>query len=653
MGFAKYNPKISVSNQLKRKENRFNYSMPLMIRTKSERYSGTSINISSNGMKLSIQGHIQLSVADFIYINMPELTEYLNSFLVEQGQKKKLEFFMYEVVYIVHEDNATIIACQYTGHSNNDLTKLESYIEEKLQICQIDYSHDINNIKNTYHDHLFFNDIVPLVYYFIPKEKNCLFIESERNRNIYNYLTSEQHPEADLSPFISAEQLTLMSKTVNSEEFLLFIFWQDDQLHYFYSFEIDNKQTLKDVLQHTIANNGFVLQAYIKNVSFTEYHKTPSSKGFNFPLSETQSLFQVVLYDITQFTKQCFFELFNFHKSSPSELKVPPRQTQENYNYDFFLFNSHSKRNEGRYIYQTGVVVYLSNSDNISAQTVDFSYSGIALTLDGQRSSLKINTAIHIDFIDLNKQMKNLELSKIPFIIKNISQCKFTNNTTLGLVRDSNNCNNEVNQFFRTIVEKNQVKLTACKQEKLNYIEKQLIQNKLKETLHSIPVFLSVKNNELQVKTVKLYNNNSSLARFFKTDGQFDFSCLTRPFLIERFSEYLHEQRDRSIPFLAFLIKVNDQIKLVTNEEIKQSQHLKMIFIDTHKKQGHCILIKLYESTQFDEQAFEISYKSHLLDQPDEMHRTREKVRSICGYLELMDISAFVRLFDHYELLYD
>ncbi|MCW8930813.1 MAG: PilZ domain-containing protein [Gammaproteobacteria bacterium] len=641
MNSAINTPEISSSKNLSRKEDRYNYSMDILVRTKSKRGKGTTINISTTGMKFSTTSPLKVSVKDFVYINMPELNEHLNN-LITDDEKKSCILFMYEVVYIEKHLDKINIACKYVGHSASDLSALEIYVKEKLHICEIDSSHDLDNIKNNYYDFLYFDNITSFVYYFSPTEKKCLFIESENNQHLYNYITHPDSQKIDLSAFTSSFHLTHIYKNTKPEsDFYIFIFWEDKQLNFYYDFEAKNKNDLITILQQTVRNHGYILKGHTRSVSLIDKDKEKGTK-LNFPFSNGKALQQVIFNNVSKCISECFFELMPFSKSEASSPLSIKRDEDEPYQHNLFLYNSHLQRKENRYLYRTGVSMNLNKEQKTMGETIDFSYSGVALLLNGQFNSIKPRSTVWLDYNDLNKTMSKLQLNKVPYKVQSVTSCPLSNNTILGLIRISKDCSTDINQFFEIVIDKNSTKLTICRQDNIDYVEKKLIENNLKDTLDCIPVFLNNKNNQLNIKEIKIYNENCRLVQFFKTGKEYDFSSLMRKKLLESFSQYMHLKSHEVTPFVAFLVKIDNAIKIVTNIEITDSSTLLKIASDTIKRKGLCVLIKFRANDQIDTQAFEMSYKTYRLNNLDEMNLAREKVSDICGYMELNDITSII-----------
>jgi len=256
------NPVISDSSKLRRKEHRFNYNMPISVRTKKELYTGSTINVSAKGLRFSAPANAKPNIikTDFIYLKIPELNDYLDSFLMDEEQNKIRELFIYQVVHIEYINGKIVIGCETVQHSNDELLMLESYVEDKLHSYQIDHAHEIQNIKHTFYEYLRFDYISELIYYYIPEERKCLFIESEKNHLIYDYLTEENQKDPDLSPFLSPSFLDYIVKKKNTDfDFYLFIFWRGNNLNFKYSFELTTKKDLNQLLQQTVKNNGYIL----------------------------------------------------------------------------------------------------------------------------------------------------------------------------------------------------------------------------------------------------------------------------------------------------------------------------------------------------------------------------------------------------------
>jgi hypothetical protein len=642
-----YTPETSDSTLLRRSENRFNYAMELSVRTKLERFTATTIDVSSKGMKFVTSYKPHVNVVDFLYIHIPELNTYLDSFVADKNVKTKTrEPLTYEIVYIeVHETN-TIIACQYIGHFYSDLLKLESYIEDKLQSYQIDLSHKLHNIQYNYYEHLCFNNISQWLYYFLPASETCLFVESENNRVLYDFVTGKRNSnsKADLSAFISLQSLhDIVKQSAPDIDFYLFIFWEDNKLSYRYSFELKGKQALTKVLQQTVKNKGFILKGYCNKISLSQFsHKKEIA---SLPLNAEQAIHQIVFYDISNFVNEYFLDIYELSTASTTTFAPIIRGIVKNCYYKYFLYNSDSQRLEKRHLFKTEVVVRFSNTEKVKAETIDFSYSGISVILDKHYSSLLLDSTLAVDFSVLVKKFKGLKLINIPFTIKNISLNPFNKRTTLGLMRKTSLCDEKVNQFFDIMVNKNHLNLPVCKQDRLSYLEKQFIQKHHKENLRSIPIFLNSKGNDLSIKEVKTYSVNCVLAQFFYINNKFDFSCLTRQFLLKSYADFIKLEEKQNSPFLAFFIKMNDRIKIITHIEITQNNKLKQIAKDTIKRNGLCVLIKFHKNDHFDEQAFEMACQMDNYSELEETASIKEKVKDICGYMELIDISSFFKLY--------
>lgn len=650
-------PKTSTSDNITRKENRFNYSMDILVRTKSKRGKGSTINISETGMKFSTVSPLKVTIKDFVYINMPELNEYLNSHIKnseldefssslvdEVLQEKTVTLFMYEVVFVEKKLDKIEIACQYIGHNTSDMDSLQGYIKDKLHSCEIDSSFDLDNIKFNYYDFLYFNDIKPLVYYFSPDEKKCLFVQSTNNRSLYDYVTHPETNEVDLLVFTSTTALdSIYNNIAPGDDFYLFVFYKDNELNFYYDFETNNKNELISFLYETTIHNGHVFRGINHPVTFTDYKKNISSKS-QISFDMTNKLQQVVLYDVSKCINQYFSEVLNI-KDTPASL--PEFMIDENdvYSHEIFNYNPNAQRKEERYLYHTAVTVSFSKDEFVSGELIDMSYSGISLLLNSDSEAIKLKSKVWLTYNDLNKTLGKLQLTKIPYVVKNITQCGLTNKPILGLQRVSKDCAIDVNQFFETVIDKNSSKLTPCKQDKLDYAEKQSIQNKLKQTLDCIPIFLDYKNDKLKVKEIKIYNELSKLVQFFKISGEYDFSALTRQQLISGFSDYLQVEGASPKPLIAFFVKIDGEIKVITNNEVTETSVLRKIALDTIKRNGLCVLIKFRVNNSFDEQAFEMSYKSIRLTELDEMNLAKEKVNDICGYMELNDITSIVEYY--------
>jgi len=608
-------------------------------------------------MKFSTISPLKVNIKDFVYINMPELNDHLNSHvesseldefstsLVDEVLKEKtITLFMYEVVFVEKNLDKIEIACQYVGHSVSDLDSLQSYIKEKLHSCEIDSSFDLDNIKFNYYDFLYFNDLKSLVYYFSPDEKKCLFVQSENNRSFYDYVTQPETDKINLLAFTSTASLDFIYKNIGpNDDFYLFVFYKDNKLNFYYDFETNNKNELISFLYETKLYNGHVFRGISHQVTFTGYQKgKPSNGQISFDLTKKSQ--QVVLYDVSKCINQFFSEILDL-KNTPVALPAFMIDEKDVYRHEIFDFNPNGQRKEERYLYHTGVNVYFCKDEFITGELIDMSYSGISVAINGESETVKRNSKIWLDYNDLNKTLGKLQLIKIPYVIKNITQCGLTNRPILGLKRISKDCASDVNQFFETVIDKNSSKLTPCKQDKLDYAEKLAIQNKLKQTLDCIPIFLDYKDDRIKVKEIKIYNELSKLVQFFKVSGEYDFSSLTRQQLIKNFSDSLQVEDTLPKPLIGFFVKIDGVIKVVTNNEVTEASILRKIALDTIKRNGFCVLIKFRVNNSFDEQAFELAYKSIRLTELDEMNLAKDKVNDICGYMELNDITSIV---EHY-----
>jgi len=84
---------------------------------------------------------------------------------------------------------------------------------------------------------------------------------------------------------------------------------------------------------------------------------------------------------------------------------------------------------------------------------------------------------------------------------------------------------------------------------------------------------------------------------------------------------------------------------VISNEEVQDKVKLLKIAQDTISKNGICVLINFNRSQSFDEQAFRASFKKHSHSGLKEMNGAKEKVKDICGYMELTEISSFFHLY--------
>lgn len=182
------------------------------------------------------------------------------------------------------------------------------------------------------------------------------------------------------------------------------------------------------------------------------------------------------------------------------------------------------QRSEPRYIHATEMEIF-HRGKTIQGQTVDFSLSGIKLSINSPISCRK-GDAVLVSLNETATITKDETLFKMSYEIVEIEQ----EGLVLRLERAGSAANHPGTTFFKRVIKMNQDKLEIDLNDDIETAKTQLHEGLISETLMSVPFFIHRgENRKLQINKIAASENTESIIWFFRLhNGEYDFSPLAR-----------------------------------------------------------------------------------------------------------------------------
>ncbi|MCU7949479.1 MAG: PilZ domain-containing protein [gamma proteobacterium symbiont of Bathyaustriella thionipta] len=296
-------------------------------------------------------------------------------------------------------------------------------------------------------------------------------IKTNRNTHFFDYIGRQG--QTDFSAFCLPKRIEKFSELArDNQSAVMFTYWENNQFYSVFDFEFQSPNDMAHVMFKVKTCKGRIYKA------LTNLNKKPAAEKITAMLSKIQkidamaskiidkraceSIAQVIFTDVTKvFCRQNIFsKVLEFNSghalsltviSNNEKVRMADGHIVDSYDKsllhqpDIVDFNIDHHRYDPRYQYEMTVSIKYKNHI-FSAQSIDFSRSGLGLVIK-ENADIPKDSLIEITFSSLLIKGITTQLKDITHRVM-ISRRK-KEGLFLGVIRNTNKCDNSVNRFFQ------------------------------------------------------------------------------------------------------------------------------------------------------------------------------------------------------------
>ena len=619
---------LPFDRQLQRKEPRITYASPVEIRIADVLYHGSTMDITSSAIGVSLKRTFTLNKNDEVSVTFTGLST--------EESLPLLSKVPYKILKIDHDELRTQLILVRNRHDNDVLTQwLDKWSQHHNSIENIDLDNEIFNLTTHYYLRLYCRTLNSPIFWLNPHEKVKpiqAFQMSEMAEDALQILR-QQHGDLDFS-LLPFDQLIS-----EQEDYLLLLSAQSGSSHPYLVRRNDPKDVANLLYLHSQQTNSQVLllQTYDSSVELDNFEDEISHIAKID--SDYASNLQQRLADISLVAT-----VSNISHSCQNLNPIPPKDDIKQIDQQWdgqvplpTVFRHHIQRDTQRFLIRTSIHLHIPSEDKIyKVTTTDVSEGGLSLSLPEQ-INLKVGTHVKIDFVRWQSQTKKVKLVKLPYIVRNN---QFHSGAShLGLEREAYGCDPSVNKFFTRTIEHNKEQLAENNADVFLSQETQIFSSLLVQHLSAIPFYLAMdktKRRQLQAVATSSDNHANTPALWLAMQEH-----------VLAMSQLLNESSDKSICFGLYCYqeksgewKIQTDMSLSTTTQKSLFINKAMRYEDYHFY--NCVLTPIKSSLIEQEDDLNqalLEFRSH---SPHKVKQVRETLHSLYAVGELIDITDII-----------
>ncbi|MDX2507489.1 MAG: PilZ domain-containing protein [Gammaproteobacteria bacterium] len=672
--FGTYLPNIfPLGYFVRRCEPRLLYVMPLIMEYEGSSYQVKSKNISSNGVQLFMPRTFILE-GKTVQLTFDKFKKNLNSVLGGTDEFTNFEKIDYLIKEVLHLGEKTYISLVQQNLTTQTRNFFHRFIMANRLRYKIDATDRIYASKAQYYENLYTVNMQHVPMFICWNKMQGFYVDTviktKRNSRFFDYL-SKAGSEPDLSAFCIPRRIEKFAELARqSQSALLFTYWEDGRFHSLFDFEFQSNSDMAHIVIKVSTRKGRIFK------TSTNLNKKPVAGKITAMLSKiqaidaiasktidqraSQAIAQILLTDITHvFSRQKFFsQPLRFKSGQALSLNVQSGNEQRRL-ADGFVIKSYAdtslhmpeiihfsighNRYDARYHYEMDISVKFNNHV-YSARTIDFSRSGLGLVIN-QPVEIVQGSKLEISFSSLLLKGVSTQLEDIPHRVMIARRTK--DGLFLGVIRNTSDCDYNVNRFFSNLVKRNKDKLELCVKDKIDSVSTTFFEAFVSENIQTIPIVITRdRNNQHYIREIGLTDTPCNLAEKLYIKGHgYDFRFLTTELrLNELHQRALKATEKNPQSFMLFIFKALDEqgqesIFSVTDFELIRDEQIDRIIITTLQHNGACVRIQFMNNLLIDK-----LYRNMTLDKVDKINKAAAKLLSqeykeIIGFAEMLDLT--------------
>jgi hypothetical protein len=484
---------IPFNQILQRKERRIVYSSPIDITIADMLYHGSTINITSSALKITLRRAHTIEKGDYVSVTFSALNG-----LNQADSTDLLTKINYQVVQIEHAEKYTYAILVRNRDDNTDVTNwLDDWTQKYANPAHIDLDDSIFNLASLYYLRLFTRLLnIPLLWLSQSNDPEPIkaFHLMPGGDKVLECLNNDHKTDLSLLPI---EQVML-----RSEDYLVVIFKINNTLKSIAVPRSDptliakalnwhRQQQPSHVLLLQPAQQQFNPTIFDNELAFISKLDPNYSKVLSSRLSSiTQTISIIDLSSVClNINSPATFnenELRKFNIVNTVQDQLPITTS----------FKHYIQRTCQRFFVNTPVIAHLGEQ-SFNVSTIDFSRDGLSLHIP---NDIKIpqDARITIDFTRWQNQTNKHDLFGISFLVKN-KMALADGHTRLGLQRLSHLSPVSINQFFESVIERNKDKLVINNRDLITGKEASIYRQLLPATISSIPLYFGLDSKQKRI----------------------------------------------------------------------------------------------------------------------------------------------------------
>jgi len=472
---------LSFDRDLQRKEPRIIYATPVEIRLADVLYHGTTINITSSAIQVSLKRCYTLDKGDELSITFPELAINEKAALVEK--------IPYTIFKIDHDELRTQLILVRNRHDNDELTQwLDGWSQDHNSGEHLDLDNELSNLTTHYYLRLYYHTLHSALFWLNHLD-NQNPIKSFQMNQVAG--TALQHDGGlDLS-FLPFDQI-ISEKC----DFLLLRLMQEDSSKHYLVRREDQQQLAKLLNWHSQQTSSqlFLIQTKDSSVIADNFEQEITHVSHVDPESAqllTQRLNAIShIACVTNISSSCQHLAQATHLDEPASSNehwqgIIPEPTE---------FRHHIQRDKQRFVIRTNIQLHSPQINGpLTLITSDVSDSGLSISLPDDHD-LKIGSRVTIDFVRWQTQTNKVDLTQLPYFVRNKKYS--SGNAYYGLERDVYSSNMSINRFFTTTIDNNKEQLVENNADVLISQETKILSSTLAQQLTTTSFYLAIEDDK-------------------------------------------------------------------------------------------------------------------------------------------------------------
>jgi len=486
--------------ELQRKEPRIIYATPVEIRIADVLYHGTTMDITSSAISVSLKRTYALDKNNRVSVNFLKLST--------AEKSKLLSKISYSIFNIDHHENRTQLILTRDRHDNDELTQwLDKWSQHYSSGESVDLDYELINLTTHYYLRLYCRTL----------NSSLFWLNHHDQANPIKAFQMTEMAEKSLQVFhqkpagLDLSLLPLEEIISEKCDFLLLVIEDKDSANRYLVRRDQTKQVTNLLNWHSRHNNSqlFLIQVNSSSVELANFEqeleqvRDTSTEYFDTLKQRLIDISQLVT--ITNITNSCQ-QLAQTSKSNE------PAKLTENWN-GFIpapsIFRHHIHRDNQRFLIRTSIHLHSPHENRLfKVITSDVSNTGLSVSLPGQ-VDLAVGSRITVDFVRWQSQAKKINLTRLPYLVRNN---QFHSGAShLGLERDIYGCGPKINKFFATILERNKEQLVENNSDVYISQETKIFSSLLAQHLTAIPFYLAMgSNNQRRLQAVSTSHFNQA-----------------------------------------------------------------------------------------------------------------------------------------------
>jgi hypothetical protein len=627
-----HQPQLIAFDQLvRRQEPRILFATPVKITIDDMLYHGSTIDISTSAIRVSLKRSYTLEQGAQIYVDFPDFnTDSLSNLLTN---------IPYRIINIKHTESHTVTVL-VRSHSDNLAVSewLDNWTQQHHKPAYLDLDNELINLASYHYLRLYTQTL----------NNALLWLGDEKNSNpikAFHLMPRAEHVLSaliDNAGDVDLNRLPINTSIATSSDMIVAI----ANIHNApQSIAVARHERLlvAKLLNWSQANNSTVLlvkihKQHINPLNFANQIDAISIRDREYSVDLAERLSDIKhCVTITDISTSCrhteavaeFTEaelaVATVTEQGLSATPVPTPLTH------YFIYH------EPRFYIRTAITIHV-NGKQFKLTSIDASATGLSFSPPDDLV-LRKDMPVLVDFERWQAQTKKVSLTQIPYIVRNTY--RIFKQVSVGLERDTLRCSKQTNSFFADIIEKNKQALAQNNQDIIRPQESQIFSSVLSESLSSIPLFFGMSDdNKRIVQAIASTHTNRAAERSSL------WLALTHK-MTASITETLKDATTNEFGLYCYQAKSSDEWTISTDLELRSPAD-KALFINLALAHQHhlffqCSITPLATNALSQEHDLAKQLNEFRPHSPHKVKKLKEVLQNLFAVAELQDVTDVIK----------